>query len=664
VVDTLRGDALPPVRTPDVRYVASEETPFLNGWIESTYRFQNAYAQGPQTKRSMPYTFRSIEASEDPARVGIGLAERMRRLGKRPVAIVPEYFRIREAGGDARALLDGFELVHVYAREDQARLLPETKQLLRDVGGEPFFAWVHFFCMHAPYFDGKLQQPEKQSRPEQYRRALRWFDGQLRELMTFLEEKKLLETTLVVVMADHGEHLGELGRRGHGDGLHEQELRVPLFFRVPGAEGGQVDALAGNIDIVPTIVDLLGAPPRPTDRGQSLVPAMQSGAKESDRALYQGTKFEMSLVTQGYRFGYASRQGVFSLYDRLNDPLDRNDLFGTDPARDLQLLSELARRSPAPFAGELKDSATIELLAERLDSLDARSPSEALETFLELARLSKAPQALSAGKRVFERSPSLEVRLTVLRVLFGSDRKQWSELLTAWLRSAVGGPQELALVRGLSDVAQPMFSQSFVAGRLSAIAKVEPSSEGISSLAEAWLTLTAPWAKPAAPFAEPLRALLPASPPAPSPTQDARVTVLLDNFATLTKVSVETASTLEPLLVPYLHHESLLVAQAACRALGNVGGAMATPELRVLVRSERDGRLRREALRALAKREGGAPIPLLIEVGKDPQLTSEVVRLLDGSKDEGARAFLRTTSKEAPSSWTRREAGAALKTAK
>ncbi len=661
VVDTLRADALPPVRTPDAQYVAAEDTPFLNTWLESTYRFHHAYSQGPQTKRSLPYTFRSVEASDDPARSGIGLAERMRRLGKRPVAIVPEYFRTREAGDDARALLDGFERVHVYQPGEQAKLVSETKHLLNDVGREPFFAWVHFFCMHSPYFDGKLQLSGKQSRAEQYRHALRWLDGQLRELMTALEEKHLQDSTLVVLMSDHGEHLGELGRRGHGDGLHEQELRVPLAFRVPGASGGQIEALAGNVDVIPTIVDLLGGSARPADRGQSLVAAMQSGAKNSDRALYQGTKFEMSLVTQRYRFGFASRQGVFSLYDRLTDPFDRNDLFGTDPARDLEFLSELARRNPAPFAEELKDPGTIELLATRLDSLAARSPSEALETLLALARASKSQKALAAGKRVFERSTSLEVRLTVVRALFGADRKQWAETLVAWLRSVEGTPDEIAVVRGLSDIAQPMFAQRYVAGRLAAIAAHSPSAGDLSPLAQAWLTLTAAWDKPADVFAEPLRALVPTPLPAPEPARDGRVTLLLDNFATLTKVSLERASTLEPVLVPYLHHESVLVAEAACRALGTVGGAMATPELRVVVRSGRDGRLRREALRALALRQGGAETSLLVDVGSDPQLTSDVVRLLHGSKDETAQRFLRTTSKQNPSSWTRREASAALK---
>jgi ribosomal protein L22 len=55
---------------------------------------------------------------------------------------------------------------------------------------------------------------------------------------------------------------------------------------------------------------------------------------------------------------------------------------------------------------------------------------------------------------------------------------------------------------------------------------------------------------------------------------------------------------------------------------------------------------------------------MLVEVGKDPRLTFEVVRLLDGSKDESARAFLRTTSTQHPSSWTRRAASSALKAAK
>jgi arylsulfatase A-like enzyme len=114
-----------------------------------------------------------------------------------------------------------------------------------------------------------------------YDAAVAAFDTLVGELLAALERRGLADSTLVVVLADHGEHLAEADRGvGHGEHLWgPSALRVPFVLRMPGrvAEGRTVETRARSLDVAPTLLELLGVPAPETFRGRSLAPLVAPG---------------------------------------------------------------------------------------------------------------------------------------------------------------------------------------------------------------------------------------------------------------------------------------------------------------------------------------------------------------------------------------------------
>ncbi len=127
-------------------------------------------------------------------------------------------------------------------------------------GSGPFFLWVHLYDAHAPY-----APPE----PFATRFAAAPYDGgvaeddlQLGRLLADLDRRGLAATTVVAVVADHGEELGEHGELTHGLLLYEPSLHVPLIVRAPGVlpAGWVVTTPVSLVDLAPTLAGLLGRP--------------------------------------------------------------------------------------------------------------------------------------------------------------------------------------------------------------------------------------------------------------------------------------------------------------------------------------------------------------------------------------------------------------------
>lgn len=657
LVDTLRGDALPPARTRSLPFSAKGDTPVLDAWLESSFRFRSAYAQSTKTKMSMPPMFRSIEASEDPASVGIPLPDRMRRAGLTPVAVVPEYF-MQEAQPRAHALLSGFERVSVYPLAEQDELVPRATKVLEEVKDQPFFAWVHFFNMHSPQWSGRGAGREGTA-SKRYQAALRWLDGQLGALMAALDRLGLSSTTLVVLAADHGEHLGEGKRYGHGDGVHEEEVHVPLAFRVPGAQGAVVEGLAGNIDIVPTMLDLLGQPPAASVRGQSLVPLMRSPARASGRVYYaqSATGDLHAVVEEQSKLVYDEGAETIARYDRRKDPRDRKDLFGRRAAQDDPLVSALVRRNPDLFAPELREAKVRKAIEQRLAAVDPSRPPAHLELLLALAARVKTEAAIAEAARIFEAARDAEVRAAVAEHLFPTDPGAWSRRLGQAL-SPANGADEIALVSALRLRGQPAFGLDLAARRLDALA-----SDPASPAARAWLGLTERWSKPRALFAGVLgRVIRAAALPAERP-EDVEVLVSALAGAAMLEPRPQgevLGRDLEEALLPLLDHPEARVAAAACDALASGGSTRARPALLAILEGrKRDASVRRAALRALAAVDGAAAVPVVLREGEDAAMSAEAIRILAGLRDARALPFLDATARDQQDVWLRQQAARA-----
>jgi len=121
-----------------------------------------------------------------------------------------------------------------------------------------------------------------------YDGAVTYADLQVGLLMGELERRGLLENTWIIVLSDHGEELGESGFFNHRLHMSEALLRVPLLIRPPGGltGGRKTDRMTGLIDLMPTVLELAGAPLPAGLKGRSLLPTMQGNPDSGPNAIF------------------------------------------------------------------------------------------------------------------------------------------------------------------------------------------------------------------------------------------------------------------------------------------------------------------------------------------------------------------------------------------
>lgn len=137
---------------------------------------------------------------------------------------------------------------------------------LRQHAGKPFFAWVHFFDVHDPIIlppDEYLRRfyPETRDKPEilraVYDAEIAFMDDQIDLILKELEDLGVRDNTILAVMSDHGEGLGDHDWWGHSI-LYQEQIRLVFILAVPGRSGStRVSSLVRSIDLVPTLVELL-----------------------------------------------------------------------------------------------------------------------------------------------------------------------------------------------------------------------------------------------------------------------------------------------------------------------------------------------------------------------------------------------------------------------
>jgi arylsulfatase A-like enzyme len=184
---------------------------------------------------------------------------------------------------------------------------------------------------------GKYDARDREQIVALYDGAIRFTDEQIGLLIEGLRERGLLDRTLVVVTADHGEELWDHGSFFHGQSLYDELLHVPLLVRLPGGAhaGTVVTDQVRAIDFVPTMAQVLQVP-APFAQGRSLVPLMDGRDAGTPPLLFA----RAANVQFPHRFAVRSpthkliatvETGREELYDLAADPGERHDLAG-DPA--------------------------------------------------------------------------------------------------------------------------------------------------------------------------------------------------------------------------------------------------------------------------------------------------------------------------------------------
>ena len=208
-----------------------------------------------------------------------------------------------------------------------------------------FLLWVHLYDPHHPYRPPAPYDEIYKTHP--YDGEIAFADAQLGRILAFLKSKAVYGRTLVVVLGDHGEGLGEHGEKTHGFFIYNSTLHVPMIFKLPagGAHRWVVQAVS-TVDVLPTILDQLQIAVPKTVQGHALSAAM-AGKSADPSPIYSETflprlHFNWSelrgLQQQSYKFIDGPKP---ELYDLGADPGELHNLFATKPAVSQELQSRL-----------------------------------------------------------------------------------------------------------------------------------------------------------------------------------------------------------------------------------------------------------------------------------------------------------------------------------
>lgn len=236
-----------------------------------------------------------------------------------------------------------------------------------------FFAWIHLYDPHAPYDPPEPFKSRYAGRP--YDGEIAWTDSLVGRLTAELDGLDLTRKTVIAVLADHGESLGEHGESGHGYFLYEQVTHIPFILATPysGTKGRVVDAVVRSIDVAPTVLELLGLKGALGGTGTSLVSVLSGNAADAGDGysesyyprFHYGWSELRAIRTKRWHFVEAPKE---ELYDLGADPAETINLASRELSTVEALRASLAEFERASIA-KLAATAPVEEDEETLRKL-------------------------------------------------------------------------------------------------------------------------------------------------------------------------------------------------------------------------------------------------------------------------------------------------------
>lgn len=356
-------------------------TPNIKSYAGSAIRFDNIYAHAPSTN----YTLFSLMSSlyNDISYYGMTYSNPGLRLDSLPNMMSQNGFRTGFFwGADSRfrrvdefLLNKGFDTIQDYRGQtcDQPTYKISTSEFqnadynsdlctadatlnwIDQTPDKPFFAIMFTAMTHYPYqiteTAGAAAQPgttgavqlvhySDDEKFNSYLNALRIGDQAFGRLLDGLKQSGKLDSTLVIVLGDHGEAFNEHGTLSHASAIYEENIHIPLLLINRHLFGGETDGkIGGIIDIGPTIFDILGLRMPGQWQGHSLF-----GTNRPDRTFFfapwRGVQF-------GYREGdrkviFNANTGKIEVYDLKSDPGETRNLFGSSVTDATAILQPIA----------------------------------------------------------------------------------------------------------------------------------------------------------------------------------------------------------------------------------------------------------------------------------------------------------------------------------
>jgi arylsulfatase A-like enzyme len=332
-VDTLRADHLPPYGYRHVR------TPAIDALAADGVVFERAYAHAPQT---LPAHVSMLSGRlpfqtgvRDEAGVSVTAGERLlpqllRDRGYTTGGIVSTSLLRRETGVN-----QGFDFFDAEMPEDDpterdgAESESVAERWLDQQRSSRVFLFLHLNEPHAPY-----TPPARFADYAPYDGEIAYADDIVGRLMHYLKTHQLYDQSTIVLLSDHGEGLGDHGEQEHGLFVYDEVLHVPFIVKqaANASAGRRVADLVQQVDLVPTILDLVKAPVPGNLQGRSLKPLLDGAEQLSEQPAYAEALFgrihfgwsELTTIFDGrYRYVRAPRE---ELYDLPRDPRERENI--------------------------------------------------------------------------------------------------------------------------------------------------------------------------------------------------------------------------------------------------------------------------------------------------------------------------------------------------
>jgi arylsulfatase A-like enzyme/Tfp pilus assembly protein PilF len=337
-LDSTRADRLGSYGHP------GDATPHLDGLAAEGVLFEQAYTQVPLCLAAhatiltgaLPGT-NGIHTEGDRLREGQAtLAESLRAAGYATAAFVSSSALDHSSGLDRgfEAFDDDFGPPGKIPGQQERRTATETVDRalawVAKAGPRPLFLWLHLDDARPPHYP--LEEFRRRFPGEPYMAEIAFVDAEVGRLLR--ELRRTRPDLLVIAIGDHGSALGEHGEESHGRFLYSSTTRVPFLMAMPGRlpRGVRVRAVVRTMDLVPTLLDVLGLTTPSGGEGVSLVPFILR-----EEGLGPGAA-PMENLAPHRLYGFSPLYGVRSgpylfvrgarreLYDSQQDPGEANDI--------------------------------------------------------------------------------------------------------------------------------------------------------------------------------------------------------------------------------------------------------------------------------------------------------------------------------------------------
>jgi len=295
-------------------------------------------------------------------------------------AAVVNYWLLRRSFGFGRGF-DHFSLLHQNQEPPEgmaSEVIDKATKWLLKHGHDPFFLFLHYFDLHSDYrslpryeeqfvrpYGGHLNGTTEQLMPfcpqfkefvgkkgtvnradanhvaDLYAASIRQIDDELKKFLFFLQKQNLFDHTFLIVTSDHGEEFGEHGGFLHGYTQFQEAIHVPLIIHGPGLpKGHRIKEIASLVDVVPTILALLGIPQPTSLDGIDLRPLWQkSDTKPPERYIFaeadalamdnpdhEKHNIKRAIRHPRYKLHYNLFTKEARLYDLFRDPQEKMDI--------------------------------------------------------------------------------------------------------------------------------------------------------------------------------------------------------------------------------------------------------------------------------------------------------------------------------------------------